>query len=406
MPIFGLVWVASWVGCFFPSSQELLRAPVYPACVLSGQITNVQASRSQIGRSFTALLPNPTTLPRSQIASEDSQVVNRQGDEPVRFGVPFSAGLVSSSTTSLFKGIKPDPGGFLKIIRGALFELHIAKPASKPPLPVTFAQVKAASVPEVGRRQALISHTSAARISTACSPEQSLAVVSLRDRGHFQIKVGDVVVGEALTRKRAVFIVQQLKQLLHDPQFKPEQIQPGFFNGLPAVKAGDRPLFALEQELTQQPGCNTELLAIQWANRLRTALSASLLPLPVAQQTMYQLEATNQTLAGLASWYGPYFHGRQTATGETFDQNDFTAAHPSLPFNTYLKVTNLDNGKSVIVRINDRGPYFENRTLDLSREAARSLDSETTGVIPIAAVIMKSTDTDVSHAKTSTLAKL
>ncbi|WP_071880806.1 septal ring lytic transglycosylase RlpA family protein [Geitlerinema sp. PCC 7407] len=78
-----------------------------------------------------------------------------------------------------------------------------------------------------------------------------------------------------------------------------------------------------------------------------------------------------------------------TATGEIFDQSELTAAHPSLPFDTYLKVKNLKNGYSVIVRINDRGPYFENRTLDLSREAARRIDSEKTGVVPIEAVIMR-----------------
>ncbi|MCL6436599.1 MAG: septal ring lytic transglycosylase RlpA family protein [Leptolyngbyaceae cyanobacterium HOT.MB2.61] len=104
---------------------------------------------------------------------------------------------------------------------------------------------------------------------------------------------------------------------------------------------------------------------------------------------MYGVRSTGEAIAGTASWYGPYFHGQLTATGEIFDQNAFTAAHPSLPFGTYLKVTNLLNGKSIIVRINDRGPYIDDRTLDLSREAARYLDSEMQGVVPIEAVIME-----------------
>jgi rare lipoprotein A len=77
---------------------------------------------------------------------------------------------------------------------------------------------------------------------------------------------------------------------------------------------------------------------------------------------------------GTASWYGPGFHGRETASGERFDQNKLTAAHRSLPLDTVVKVTNLDNGKAVKVSINDRGPYAGKRVIDLSRAAARKLD--------------------------------
>lgn len=92
---------------------------------------------------------------------------------------------------------------------------------------------------------------------------------------------------------------------------------------------------------------------------------------------------------GLASWYGPYFHGRLTANGEIFNQNELTVAHKSLPFNTFLKVTNLQTGKAVIVRVNDRGPYIPPRSLDLSRVAARCINSEVAGVVPYEAVIMQ-----------------
>lgn len=74
-----------------------------------------------------------------------------------------------------------------------------------------------------------------------------------------------------------------------------------------------------------------------------------------------------------ASWYGPKFHGRMTANGEIYDQMALTAAHKSLKFGTLLKVTNTKNGRSVIVRINDRGPYIEGRDLDLSKGAAIEL---------------------------------
>ncbi|NPV83837.1 MAG: septal ring lytic transglycosylase RlpA family protein [Candidatus Aminicenantes bacterium] len=76
---------------------------------------------------------------------------------------------------------------------------------------------------------------------------------------------------------------------------------------------------------------------------------------------------------GIASWYGQEFHGRPTSSREIFDQNDLTAAHPTLPFGTMVLVTNLENGRQVTVRINDRGPFVKGRIIDLSYAAARLL---------------------------------
>jgi rare lipoprotein A len=76
---------------------------------------------------------------------------------------------------------------------------------------------------------------------------------------------------------------------------------------------------------------------------------------------------------GVASWYGGRFHGRQTASGETYDMYALTAAHRSLPFGTRVRVTNLDNGRSVVLRINDRGPFVKRRIIDVSRRAAEDL---------------------------------
>jgi rare lipoprotein A len=76
---------------------------------------------------------------------------------------------------------------------------------------------------------------------------------------------------------------------------------------------------------------------------------------------------------GMASWYGKQFHGRATASGEDFDMFELTAAHRQLPLGTYVKVTNLRNGKSIVVRVNDRGPYVGDRVIDLSYSAARML---------------------------------
>jgi len=92
----------------------------------------------------------------------------------------------------------------------------------------------------------------------------------------------------------------------------------------------------------------------------------------IALLTGFQISAYEQI--GIASWYGGKFHGRQTANGEIFNTNDLTAAHKDLPFNTVVDVTNIVNGKSVKVRINDRGPYVGDRVIDLSYAAAKALE--------------------------------
>lgn len=84
--------------------------------------------------------------------------------------------------------------------------------------------------------------------------------------------------------------------------------------------------------------------------------------------------------SGIASWYGDDFHGATTANGETYDMEALTAAHRTLPFNTIVLVENRDNGRAVIVRINDRGPFIEDRVIDLSRRAAEEIGMITTGL--------------------------
>lgn len=89
------------------------------------------------------------------------------------------------------------------------------------------------------------------------------------------------------------------------------------------------------------------------------------------------------TESGKASYYADKFQGRKTANGETFRQQRMTAAHPTLPFGTKVKVTNLNNGRSVKVRVNDRGPFVAGRIIDLSKKAARKLGMLQTGVTTV-----------------------
>src|SRR5947207_12426645 len=103
-------------------------------------------------------------------------------------------------------------------------------------------------------------------------------------------------------------------------------------------------------------------------------------PYTVAGRVYVPEEDTNYRQDGLASWYGDDFHGRLTANGEVFDMGALTAAHPTLPMPCYARVTNLANGKSLIVRVNDRGPYHGNRLIDVSNKAAELLEFKGNGV--------------------------
>ena len=98
----------------------------------------------------------------------------------------------------------------------------------------------------------------------------------------------------------------------------------------------------------------------------------------VASNTVRKFSQT-----GTASWYGRQFHGRKTASGETFDMNAMTAAHRSLPLNCYIRVTNRNNGKSVVVKVNDCGPFHGNRVVDLSYGAAKQLGITSAGTAKV-----------------------
>jgi rare lipoprotein A len=98
------------------------------------------------------------------------------------------------------------------------------------------------------------------------------------------------------------------------------------------------------------------------------------------------------TEEGNASWYGEPFHGRHASNGEIYDMYKLTAAHRTLPFETMVRVTNLNNGKSTVVRITDRGPFVDNRIIDLSLAAAREVDSVGSGVVPVRVEVLGGVD--------------
>lgn len=129
--------------------------------------------------------------------------------------------------------------------------------------------------------------------------------------------------------------------------------------------------------------------ALQATNRLRRLIGnapplRAVAGMPAARAVpQVALGSIRAQFSGMASWYGPGFHGNQSASGEIFNQNAMTAAHRSLPFGTRVQVTNLDNGRTTIVRINDRGPFAHGRVIDLSAAAARVLGLMQSGVAPV-----------------------
>ena len=116
------------------------------------------------------------------------------------------------------------------------------------------------------------------------------------------------------------------------------------------------------------------------------ALAITALVLGCALAAPAAAEESKPIQSGAASWYGPGFHGKKTANGERFNTHDLTAAHKTLPFGTKVRVTNEQTGKSVVVRINDRGPYAHGRVIDLSKAAAEAVGISGVSKVTLAAL--------------------
>jgi rare lipoprotein A len=166
------------------------------------------------------------------------------------------------------------------------------------------------------------------------------------------------------------------------------------------VKAGELPIATIDATTTYaKTTSNAEQDALLVANKLRSLLSRGPAVAPLKQvegKPKPQAAVSNddgawnvtRTYRGEASWYGPGFDGNLTANGERFNQNALTAAHPSLPFGTRIRVTNQNNGRSVVVRVNDRGPYAGGRIVDLSAGSADVIGLTASGVAPVSLEVL------------------
>jgi hypothetical protein len=183
--------------------------------------------------------------------------------------------------------------------------------------------------------------------------------------------------------ERAQLVLERLARAARQG-IDPACIVPGFAGGEAVVRAGDMLLVTADRATARANSLSPPELALVWANNLRTSLGARALE----REEAFRAMARGRTLTARASWYGPRFHGRRTANGEVFNQNLFTAAHRTLPFGTLVLVTNPATGRSVLVRINDRGPYIRGRSIDLSRAAARAIGMEEAGVAEVELAIV------------------
>ncbi|NEO34244.1 MAG: septal ring lytic transglycosylase RlpA family protein [Symploca sp. SIO3C6] len=439
MPFFGIVWVTSWLSCLLASSQGLQKVPDYltgafPARVLSVVSRTVEIPYRRVvktqfysgiwsGNSYVSIVSNRklntaalsyqvpiqlaqiaagSTLPSNAVEeSLCSPELQAQKQEYPQTSPRPSTPLLQPASEPQTSARKLSKSAIYNRI---LYKMHNIVPwrqrpqAVKKPSTKSVVVVSTRSWEEVGAKSNsegwlvkpgfwLFSKLLTARAFATLPPG---------DREHFQVWLKGHIVAQLPKQQQATLMARRLKRFFQEkssPEVRALAVEPALVDEVPAVKLGTHLLFKVDDSLAAGMERNRELLAVEWANNLRVAQGKPPLQLAQAQRQMYNLVETSTMLNGVASWYGPYFHGRLTANGEIFNQYELTAAHRSLPFNTYLQVTNLKSGKVVIVRINDRGPYIKGRNLDLSRKAARCIKSEKRGIVPFRAVILRSPST-------------
>lgn len=200
--------------------------------------------------------------------------------------------------------------------------------------------------------------------------------------------------------ERATAIAALFNQLARNG-FDENTIVPVWQSGFYAIQLGNEVSLRLDSSLIVLDSTKNKANdALATANLLRRLIGnakplTTIAGAPVAKvakiRPSYSLPVAvvSQVVSGMASWYGPGFHGGYTANGERFNQYTLTAAHPNLPFGTPVRVTNTYNGRSVVVRINDRGPYSGGRVIDLSKGAAQVIGLVSSGVAPVKLEIMR-----------------
>ncbi len=395
MLFFALLWISSWMGYVLSFSESLppsLTSKVIPTKVSInlGKLVSKQSqlfvSPKQQGNVWSTTLL-PTSFLRMDWGNKTSQTQSEQS-----LNNPKNA--VKNSKNQLCRSLENTVAQQPKLETSSSLSSG------------TFINTSSANRDFLATKilrslQDFFSFTNLweQNFNTASLP----VLVVHRNEQNYEVWVNNHVVADLPTEIAAKSMQQRFTQLVKSPNLDANQLRPALVDGIPALMAGNRLLFGIEKQISGHVNRNGELLAIEWINNLRAAFQKPTLTLVEGQRQMYGLSPSEKKMSGLASWYGGYFHGRLTANGEIYNQNELTVAHKSLPFNTYLQVTNLKTGKAVIVRVNDRGPYIPPRSLDLSREASRCIESEIAGVVPYEAVILDNSEPKMTR-KASNLA--
>lgn len=231
----------------------------------------------------------------------------------------------------------------------------------------------------------LLIHTSA---DAAVSQGMAIGYKAQGKVGQVTINDAPVLVirGSANAVEKARAVALKLNQLSHDRMLRPDQIVPAMSEGKYEVRVGKETLLVVDPAMAQAEKVPPALVAMRMINQLRKSLGG----VPYETQATRGLMAgSSRSLNGEATWYGGHFNGRFTSSGERYDVRLMTCAHRTLPFGTLLLVTHTGNGRSVLVKVNDRGPWTnQTRIVDLSPAAFRLLAPLNAGVIPIKAEVV------------------
>jgi len=183
-------------------------------------------------------------------------------------------------------------------------------------------------------------------------------------------------VGSVSAQQRANIVVAKLNKALNEG-VDPASIKPVKSGNYTFLKAGNEKIVTVDPVNARAVGVSVHELAYTWANNTRVALGAKPLRKDYSDVSRGFSGKESRYLGhksvGMASWYGGQFHGRRSSDGSRFNKEEYTAAHKVYPFGTLVKVTNLKNSKSCVVKITDRGPYVHGRIIDLSKKAAEDI---------------------------------
>ncbi|MFB2839483.1 septal ring lytic transglycosylase RlpA family protein [Floridanema evergladense] len=260
-----------------------------------------------------------------------------------------------------------------------------------------------APVESSGIKQGSLSQDDIQEVESADSPvaRASAVAAKLNQWNRENLDANQITVAYAIANKVASSKEETLQALANPASSQKTAILAKTNYERYLIKVNNENLVEIT-EYTRLPDTTNNLAedALQATNRLRrlmgdapplTDIPGKPTPQPEPEKVVTYVPTVRSVLRGLASWYGPGFHGGRSASGERYNQNALTAAHRSLPFGTMVRVTNLRNGLSVVVRINDRGPFSRSRIIDLSAAAARIIALTGSGVAPVKVEVLGET---------------